>query len=341
MATQSRGHRHRRLQRADRGRCQAPPDRRARGHQRRQRPGPARADGRQAHARRWATKSSRWWPTAATSSGEQILACDQAGITPLVPKPLTSNSQGRGPLRQARLHLHRQRRRVSLPCRRNGRSTASPPSRDGMTLRKYWSSRLPAAARSKRNARPSDYRRITRWEHEAVLEAMQRRLDRQPEAMTLRRQTVEHSFGTLKHWMGSTHFLTRTLPTWHRDEPARAGLQPQARDAHPGHRQNDEGDAVDERVSALGCSQRLNSALAEIQGSGPYCAWRCGMQHAGRARVPLRPVLTRPRPIAAGARVCRSERFGTSAGVTAASASETAAVGHRRRADVRREVQSH
>ena len=58
---------------------------------------------------------------------------------------------------------------------------------------------------------PSDYRRISRWEHEAVLEAVQRRLDKQPYAMTLRRRTVEHVFGTLKHWMGSTHFLTHTL----------------------------------------------------------------------------------------------------------------------------------
>ena len=58
---------------------------------------------------------------------------------------------------------------------------------------------------------PSDVRRISRWEHEAVLDAMQRRLDQQPEAMTLRRRTVEHVFGTLKHWMGSTHFLMRRL----------------------------------------------------------------------------------------------------------------------------------
>jgi hypothetical protein len=36
-------------------------------------------------------------------------------------------------------------------------------------------------------------------------------LDQMPEAMTIRRQTVEHPFGTLKAWMGSTHFLTRTL----------------------------------------------------------------------------------------------------------------------------------
>jgi hypothetical protein len=59
---------------------------------------------------------------------------------------------------------------------------------------------------------PSDYRRISRWEHEAVVDAVQHRLDRQPDAMIVRRRTVEHVFGTFKHWMGSTHFLTRRLP---------------------------------------------------------------------------------------------------------------------------------
>jgi hypothetical protein len=59
---------------------------------------------------------------------------------------------------------------------------------------------------------PRDYRRIARREHEAVLDALQDRLDRYPEAMQLRRQTVEHPFATLKAWMGSTHFLTKRLP---------------------------------------------------------------------------------------------------------------------------------
>ena len=54
-------------------------------------------------------------------------------------------------------------------------------------------------------------KRQKRWQHEAVLDRMQARVDRMPEAMTIRRQTVEHPFGTLKAWMGSTHFLTRTL----------------------------------------------------------------------------------------------------------------------------------
>jgi len=54
-------------------------------------------------------------------------------------------------------------------------------------------------------------KRRKRWEHEAVLDRMQARLDRMPEAMIIRRQTVEHPFGTLKAWMGGAHFLTKTL----------------------------------------------------------------------------------------------------------------------------------
>src|ERR1700674_4453925 len=58
---------------------------------------------------------------------------------------------------------------------------------------------------------PTPRRIIKRWENEDVLDRMQDRLDRMPEAMGVRRQTVEHPFGTLKAWMGATHFLTRTL----------------------------------------------------------------------------------------------------------------------------------
>jgi Transposase DDE domain len=62
-----------------------------------------------------------------------------------------------------------------------------------------------------RNSTPDKVKRLKRWEHESVLDKMQARLDHMPEAMTIRRQTVEHPFGTLKAWMGSTHFPTRTL----------------------------------------------------------------------------------------------------------------------------------
>ena len=81
----------------------------------------------------------------------------------------------------------------------------------GKTLHRYWTSACPSCP-IKAQCTPSDYRRITRWEHESVLDMVQERLDGAPEAARLRRQTVEHVFGTLKAWMGSTHFLTKRLP---------------------------------------------------------------------------------------------------------------------------------
>jgi hypothetical protein len=82
---------------------------------------------------------------------------------------------------------------------------------DGLTIDKYWSSACPRCP-MKAQCTTGEYRRITRWKHEAVLEAMQERLDRKPDSMRVRRRTVEHPFGTLKFWMGAVHFLTKTLP---------------------------------------------------------------------------------------------------------------------------------
>jgi transposase len=81
----------------------------------------------------------------------------------------------------------------------------------GRTLHRYWNRSSCKTCPLKARCTPSKERRITRWEHEAVLEAMQARLDQKPEAMRIRRATVEHSFATLKAWMGATHFKTRTL----------------------------------------------------------------------------------------------------------------------------------
>ncbi len=75
---------------------------------------------------------------------------------------------------------------------------------------RYWSSSCKQCS-IKEKCTPSGQRRVTRWEHEDVLEAMQTRLDEAPDSMRIRRQTVEHPFGTLKLWMGSAHFLTKTL----------------------------------------------------------------------------------------------------------------------------------
>jgi hypothetical protein len=82
---------------------------------------------------------------------------------------------------------------------------------DGQQLRRYWTNACRNCA-LKPQCTTGKERRITRWEHEHVLEAVQRRLDKNPQAMRQRRETVEHPFGTLKMRMGATHFLTKRLP---------------------------------------------------------------------------------------------------------------------------------
>jgi hypothetical protein len=81
---------------------------------------------------------------------------------------------------------------------------------NGMNLHGYWTTKC-ARCPLKAQCTTGEQRRIKRWEHEAVLDAMQERLDRAPHSMRIRRRTAEHPFGTIKAWMGATHFLTKTL----------------------------------------------------------------------------------------------------------------------------------
>jgi len=143
-------------------------------------------------------------------AGEQILQCDRTGITPLVPKPLTSTSKAEGRFDKRDFVYDAERDEYRCPAGERAIWRMTTVEK-GLTLHRYWTSACPRCP-IKTQCTPSDYRRIARWEHEHVLEAMQHRLDRTPEASRLRRQTAEHPFGTLKAWMGSTHFLTKTLP---------------------------------------------------------------------------------------------------------------------------------
>ncbi|CAB3810568.1 IS1182 family transposase ISBusp4 [Paraburkholderia ultramafica] len=142
-------------------------------------------------------------------SGPDIRACDLAGITAYVPKPLTSASRKKGLFTKRDFVYVARSDEYRCPAGERGIRRFTTVE-NGMTLQVYWPSACPRCPLKERCS-PSDYRRIRRWEHEHILEAMQRRLDRKPDAMTIRRSTVEHVFGTLKHWMGATHFLTRTL----------------------------------------------------------------------------------------------------------------------------------
>ena len=140
----------------------------------------------------------------------EILACEEAGIIPLVPKPLTSNSKAEGRFDKRDFIYDEATDEYACPAgeRAIHRFTTEE---NGLTLHKYWSSACPHCPMRSRCTTAS-YRRITRWEHEDVLERMQMLLDARPQAAVVRRQTVEHVFGTLKSWLGTTPLLTRTLP---------------------------------------------------------------------------------------------------------------------------------
>jgi len=142
--------------------------------------------------------------------GYEILECERAGIATMVPKPLTSNSkfEGRFDKRDFIYDAHSDAYRCPAGQIAIYRYTNEER---GKTLHRYWPSACPRCP-IKAKCTPGDYRRITRWEHEDVLDVVQARLDDAPGTSRLRGQTVEHVFGTLKAWMGSTHFLTRTLP---------------------------------------------------------------------------------------------------------------------------------
>ena len=142
-------------------------------------------------------------------SGDEILACDQAGITPFVPKPLNSNSKAEGRFGKPDFIYIASDDEYRCPAgqRLIKRFTTVEA---GMTLDIYWSSACPRCP-IKAQCTTGPERRVRRWVHEAVIDAMQERLDRDPEKMRVRRQTVEHPFGTIKFWMGATHFLMRTL----------------------------------------------------------------------------------------------------------------------------------
>jgi transposase len=142
--------------------------------------------------------------------GEEILACEEAGVTVTLPKPQTSGAKAEGRFGKQDF--------VYLPAEDVYRCPAGEKLKyhftveeNGQQLRRYWTNACHTCP-IKQQCTTARERRITRWEHEHVLEAVQTRLDNNPQAMRTRRETVEHPFGTLKMRMGATHFLMKTLP---------------------------------------------------------------------------------------------------------------------------------
>ena len=144
-------------------------------------------------------------------SGEQIRECERVGISPLVPKPLTSNNRAKGLFDRRDFIYNAKRDEFRCPAGKRAVWRRALEDGRGQIQHKYWPSECPRCP-IKNRCTPSYNRIISRWEHEDVLERMQERLNHAPQASRWRRQTVEHVFGTLKSWAGSAHLLTKTLP---------------------------------------------------------------------------------------------------------------------------------
>ena len=142
-------------------------------------------------------------------NGQEIMACADADITVTLPKPMTSNAKAKGRFGKQDFVYVTEDDAYLCPSGERLAYHFTNVER-GQTLHRYWTTACRRCAIKDRCTTAKE-RRITRWEHEDVLEEVQQRLDAHREKMRQRRETVEHPFGTIKCWMGSTHFQMRTL----------------------------------------------------------------------------------------------------------------------------------
>ena len=142
-------------------------------------------------------------------SGEELLKCDKAGIKAFVPKTYTSAIASEGRFTKDAFHYEGRHNQYRCPAGERLIYRGTNLNKN-MMMHSYWSSNCPnCEIRSK--CTTSKYRKIQRWIHADVVEKVEKALEKAPKKMSIRRQTVEHTFGTLKSWMGSTHFLTKRL----------------------------------------------------------------------------------------------------------------------------------
>ena len=142
--------------------------------------------------------------------GEEILACEEADITVTLPKPMTSGAKAEGRFGKQDFVYLADENAYRCPAGEKLQYRYTSEEKD-QKMWSYWTTVCKECPlKSKCTTGPE--RRIKRWEHEAVVERAQARLDKNPNAMRARRETVEHPFGTLKMRMGATHFLCKTLP---------------------------------------------------------------------------------------------------------------------------------
>jgi transposase len=142
-------------------------------------------------------------------NGDELRACEDNHITAYVPHSSTSHNKAKGQFDRSEFHYIEKDDEYECPA---GERLIYRFTREekGKLIRRYWSSACPRCS-LKPQCTTGKNRRVSRWVHEEVAERVAARLDQKPDAMLIRRAVVEHPYGTLKCWMGATHFLTKTL----------------------------------------------------------------------------------------------------------------------------------
>jgi len=141
--------------------------------------------------------------------GEEIVAGEEAGISVVVPKPMTSSAAARGQFDKADFAYECEQDVYVCPAGEN-LTYRFTGQQDGKAIRLYWSGACSDCV-FKATCTTGKERPVRRWEKEDVLERVQERLDADPAQLAVRSMTVEHPYGTIKSWMGATHFKMRTL----------------------------------------------------------------------------------------------------------------------------------
>jgi transposase len=143
-------------------------------------------------------------------NGDEIRACEQVGIDTYLPKPKTSPNKAKGLFDRSVFEYIEENDEYECPARER-LTHRTTTTEKGKQIKRYWTSACSDCA-IKNQCTTGNERRVSRWVHADVLDRAQARLDKQPDSMRVRRATVEHPFGTIKSWMGATHFQMKTLP---------------------------------------------------------------------------------------------------------------------------------
>jgi len=143
-------------------------------------------------------------------SGADIKDCQDRGMAVLVPKGDTSGSEKKGIFNRSKFKYDENKDVYICPANKEMKYRFSGVEK-GLTMKRYMLDVMTCRACSLKSqcSNSNSPRRMARWEHQGRLDRMTDLMTSMPDSMLIRKQTVEHPFGTIKSWMGSTHFLTR------------------------------------------------------------------------------------------------------------------------------------